>query len=173
MNAAFDGILTLITLMYNTPIFGLWRQSVRQSVSFRYPCVGSDHLYVAEAAIHGSVTPIDDAQMYLRRAPPSANYLEKHFTVATGDEAAAADMYVQLSWLSSIIDQATQGQPSFSQELFRTSAVSLYLLRYNHHFATFQSSLNAFASMSEVSKLFQGEIEIGTFIKEFLKAKAG
>lgn len=172
MNATFDAILTLITLMYNTPIFGLWRQSVRQRVLYRHPCVGGDHLYVAEAAVHGSITPIDDAQMYLRRAPPSANYLEKHFTAASGDEAAANDMYVQLSWLSEIIDQSTQGQPSMAQELFRTSAVSLYLLRYNHHFATFQSTLNAFAAQAGVSTIVQGQISMGGLIKDLLKAKA-
>jgi hypothetical protein len=110
--------------------------------------------------------------MYLRRAPPSANYLEKHFTAASGDEAAANDMYVQLSWLSEIIDQSTQGQPSMAQELFRTSAVSLYLLRYNHHFATFQSTLNAFAAQAGVSTIVQGQISMGGLIKDLLKAKA-
>lgn len=172
MNGTFDAILTLITLMYNTPIFGMWRQSVRKNVLYRRPCVGGDHLYVAEAAIHGSITPIDDARMYLRRAPPSANYLEKHFTAAAGDEAAANDMYVQLAWLSDIIDQSTQGQPSIAQELFRTSAFSLYLLRYNHHFATFQSSLNAFAAQPEVSSLIRGQIGLGTMLKDLLNTKA-
>ncbi len=168
MNATFDAILTLITLMYNTPIFGLWRQAVRKNVIFRHACVGGDHLYVAEAAIHGSITPIDTAQVYLRRSPPSANYLEKHFTAASGDDAAASDMCVQLSWLSDIIDQSTQGQPSIAQELFRTSAVSLYLLRYNHHFATFNSSLNAFATSSVMSQIIQNQMNTGASIKEFL-----
>lgn len=172
MNGTFDAILTLITLMYNTPIFGLWRQSVRKKVLYRHPCVGGDHLYVAEAAIHGPITPIDDAHMYLRRAPPSANYLEKHFTAAAGDEAAANDMYVQLSWLSDIIDQSTQGQPPMAQELFRNSAFSLYLLRYNHHFATFQSTLNAFAAQPGVNTLIQGQMGLGTMLKDLLKAKA-
>jgi glycosyltransferase involved in cell wall biosynthesis len=171
MNATFDAILTLITLMYNTPIFGLWRQSIRHRVLYRHPCVGGDHLYVAEAAIHGHITPIDDAQMYLRRAPPSANYLEKHFTAASGDEAAASDMFVQLAWLSDIIDQSTQGQPSIAQELFRTSAVSLYLLRYNHHFTTFQSDLNAFAAQTGVTTIVQGQIGLGGLIKDILKGK--
>lgn len=171
MNPTFDTILTLLTLMYNTPIFGLWRQAVRQKVSYRHPCVGGDHLYVAEAALHGSITPIDDGQMYLRRAPPSANYLQKHFTDAAGDTAAANDMYVQLGWLSDLVDQSCAGYPPLAQELFRTSAFSLYLLRYNHHFATFQSTLNAFAAQPGVSPIVQGQMTLGTMLKDLLKSK--
>ena len=171
MNTAFDAVLTLITLMYNTPIFGLWRQSVRKQVQYRYPCVGGDHLYVAEAAIHGSITPIDEAQMFLRRAPPSANYLEKHFTNAQGDEAAARDMYVQLSWLSNILDEATRGQPKIARELMRASAFSLYLLRYNHHFATFQSTFNAFAAQSGVNSILQEQISLGERFQQLLESK--
>lgn len=173
MNGPFDAILTLLSLMYNTPIFGLWRHDVRRKVSFRHPCVGGDHLYVAEAAVHGAITPIAGAQMYLRRSPPSANYLQKHFTDASGDTAAANDMYVQLSWLSDIIDQASAGYPSIAQELFRTSAVSLYLLRYNHHFATFGSTLNAFAVQPGADALIQGQVQLGGHIKALLAAKRG
>jgi hypothetical protein len=173
MNGPFDAILTLLSMMYNTPIFGLWRHDVRRKVAFRYPCVGGDHLYVAEAAVHGAITPIAGAQMYLRRSPPSANYLQKHFTEASGDAAAANDMYTQLSWLSDIIDQASAGYPNIARELFRTSAVWLYLLRYNHHFATFNSTLNAFAVQPGVDALIQGQIQMGGQIKALLKAKRG
>jgi glycosyltransferase involved in cell wall biosynthesis len=169
MNSTFDAILTLISLMYNTPIFGLWRQQVRNDVQYRHPCVGGDHLYIAEVAIHGSITAINDASMYLRRAPPNANYLEKHFTAASGDAAAAKDMYVQLSWLSDIIDQSTQGQPNFVREMYRNSAISLYLVRYNHHFATFGSTLNAFASMDGVSSYIKGNMDMGVMIKELIQ----
>jgi hypothetical protein len=168
MNTAFDVLLTLITLMYNTPIFGLWRQSVRQKVLYRHPCVGGDHLYVAEAALHGHITPIDSGQTYLRRAPPDANYLQKHFTDASGDQAAANDMYVQLAWLSDLVDQSTTGYPNLAQELYRTSAASLYLLRYNHHFATFQSSLNAFAAQPGINSIIQGQMSLGAMLKELL-----
>ena len=171
MNTAFDALLTLITLMYNTPIFGLWRQSVRRLVRYRHPCVGGDHLYVAEAAIHGSITPVDTAQIFLRRAPPSANYLEKHFAAAQGDEAAAKDMYVQLSWLSDIIDQATRDHPKMARELLRTSAFSLYLLRYNHHFATFQSTLNAFAAQPGVGTILQEQVAIGDKFQQLLESR--
>jgi cellulose synthase/poly-beta-1,6-N-acetylglucosamine synthase-like glycosyltransferase len=173
MNTSFDAILTLITLMYNTPIFGLWRQSVRQRAAFRYPCVGGDHLYVAEAALYGSITPIDGAQIYLRRSPATANYLQKHFTDRSGDQAAADDMYTQLNWLSDIVDQSAAGYPAFAQELLRSSAISLYLLRYNHHFATFHSSLNAFAEQPEVSHLIQSQVALGGALKSLLKAKQG
>jgi len=168
MNRPFDTILTLLTLMYNTPIFGLWRQSVRQNALYRHPCVGGDHLYVAEAALYGTITPIDGPQIYLRRAPPSANYLAKHFTDAAGDTAAANDMYTQLAWLSELVDKSTEGNPSFAQELYRTSAISLYLLRYNHHFATFQSSLNVFAEHSGMSEVILDQKRIGANIKDFL-----
>lgn len=171
MNTTFDAILTLLSLMYNTPIFGLWRQDVRSKVRFRSPCVGGDHLYVAEAAAYGAITAIEGAQMYLRRAPQSANYLEKHFTLSSGDDASANDMYAQLSWLSEIIDQASAGFPSIAQELFRTSAVSLYLLRYNHHFGTFSSSLNAFAEKSAMSGIIKNQMRCGVAIKEILSAR--
>jgi hypothetical protein len=165
MNAAFDAVLTLITLMYNTPIFGLWRQSVRTLTAFRHPCVGGDHLYVAEAALHGSIDAIDGAQIYLRRSPPTANYLAKHFTDAAGDEAAAQDMMVQLSWLSDIVDRATVGHSPLSQELFRSSAFALYLLRYTHHFSTFQSNAYAFYERREIAPLLTKKVEIGQQIK--------
>lgn len=171
MNTSFDALLTLLTLMYNTPIFGLWRQSVRQKAAFRYPCVGGDHLYVAEAALYGSVTPIDGAQIYLRRSPIAANYLQKHFTDRAGDQAAAQDMYVQLNWLSDIIDQAATSYPPHAKELLRSSAFSLYLLRYNHHFGTFQSTLNAFAAQSDVHPLIQAQVSLGAAFKAMLKSK--
>ena len=171
MNTSFDALLTLLTLMYNTPIFGLWRQSVRQKAAFRYPCVGGDHLYVAEAALHGSITPIDGAQIYLRRSPVTANYLQKHFTDRSGDQAAAEDMYTQLHWLSDIIDQAAVSYPAHAKELLRSSAFSLYLLRYNHHFDTFHSSLNAFAAQPEIHPLIQAQVNLGAAFKALLKAK--
>lgn len=171
MNTSFDALLTLLTLMYNTPIFGLWRQSVRQKTAFRYPCVGGDHLYVAEAALYGSITPIDGAKIYLRRSPITANYLQKHFTDRSGDQAAAQDMYVQLHWLSDIIDQAAESYPPHAKELLRSSAFSLYLLRYNHHFNTFHSSFNAFAAQPEVHPLLQAQVNIGAAFKAMLKAK--
>lgn len=173
MNTSFDALLTLLTLMYNTPIFGLWRQSVRQQAAFRYPCVGGDHLYVAEAALYGSVTPIDGAQIYLRRSPITANYLQKHFTDRTGDQAAAQDMYVQLGWLSDIIDQAAKSYPPHAKELLRSSAFSLYLLRYNHHFETFRSTLNAFAAQSEVHPLIEAQVNLGAAFKAMLQSKNG
>jgi glycosyltransferase involved in cell wall biosynthesis len=171
MNTSFDALFTLLTLMYNTPIFGLWRQSVRQKAAFRYPCVGGDHLYVAEAALYGSITPIDGAQIYLRRSPITANYLQKHFTDRSGDQAAAGDMYTQLQWLSDIIDQAAASYPPHAKELLRSSAVSLYLLRYNHHFDTFHSSLNAFAAQPEIHPLMQAQVNWGAAFKALLKAK--
>ena len=171
MNTGFDALLTLLTLMYNTPIFGLWRQSVRQKAAFRYPCVGGDHLYVAEAALYGSITPIDGAQIYLRRSPITANYLQKHFTDRSGDQAAAQDMYVQLDWLSDIVDQAAVSYPLDARELLRSSALALYLLRYNHHFDTFHSSLNAFAAQPAVHPLIQAQVNLGAAFKAILKSK--
>jgi glycosyltransferase involved in cell wall biosynthesis len=171
MNTSFDTFLTLISLMYNVPIFGLWRHSVRKKVHYRYPCVGGDHLYVAEAAIHGSITAIGEGEIYLRRSPPTANYLEKHFLLASGDDAAAADMYVQLSWLSTIIDEASCDQPPLAKELFRTSAICLYLMRYNHHFQTFQSSFGAFASGDFMKEFILGQVNFGLSIKEFLEKR--
>lgn len=171
MNTSFDTLLTLLTLMYNTPIFGLWRQPVRQKTAFRYPCVGGDHLYVAEAALHGTITPIDGAQIYLRRSPVTANYLQKHFTDRSGDTAAAQDMYVQLGWLSDIIDQAATGYPPHARELMRSSAFSLYLLRYNHHFDTFQSTLSAFAAQPDVHPLIHAQVNLGAAFKAMLKSK--
>jgi len=171
MDTSFDALLTLLTLMYNTPIFGLWRQSVRKKTAFRYPCVGGDHLYVTEAALYGSITPIDGAQIYLRRSPITANYLQKHFTDLSGDQAAAQDMYVQLNWLSEIIDQAAAGYPHHAKELLRSSAFLTYLLRYNHHFDTFHSSLDAFAAQPEVHPLIQAQVNLGAVFKVMLKAK--
>jgi glycosyltransferase involved in cell wall biosynthesis len=168
LNASFDAVLTLLTLLYNTPIFGLWRQSVRRKTSFRYPCVGGDHLYVAEAALHGRIEAVAGSAIYLRRAPANANYLEKHFTESLGDEAAAKDMFVQLKWLSELVDESCAGYPPLAKELFRSSAVSLYLLRYNHHFSTFQSTLSAFVGRSDVGGLLQTQCALSESMKELL-----
>ena len=90
---------------------------------------------------------------------------------AQGDEAAARDMYVQLSWLSNILDEATRGQPKIARELMRASAFSLYLLRYNHHFATFQSTFNAFAAQSGVNSILQEQISLGERFQQLLESK--
>lgn len=171
MNTSFDTLLTLLTLMYNTPMFGLWRQSVRQKAAFRYPCVGGDHLYIAEAALYGSITPIDGAQVYLRRSPINANYLQKHFTEESGDQAAAADMLVQLHWLSDIIDQAASSYPAFAKELLRSSALALYLLRYNHHFEAFHSTLSTFLDRPEIQQLINKQVNSGVAFKLLLKSE--
>jgi hypothetical protein len=160
MNSAFDATLTLLSLMYNTPIFGLWRQTAREKVSFRYPCVGGDHLYVAEAVAHGSIVPCADAEVYLRRSPVTDNYLNKHFVDASGDAAAAADMAIQLTWLCEIIDICTKGYPEYAKALHRVSAVSLYLMRYDHHFQTFGSTVNSILKHPALSKFVDGQMQL-------------
>ncbi|MDR3411069.1 MAG: glycosyltransferase family A protein [Formivibrio sp.] len=143
MNSVFDATLTILSLMYNTPIFGLWRQTVREKVKFRYPCVGADHLYIAEAVSRGPILPCTDAEVYLRRSPVTDNYLGKHFAIASGDEAATKDMLTQLSWLIDIVEKCTTGYPEYARALHKTAAISLYLMRYNHHFQTFGTTIQA------------------------------
>lgn len=169
MNGAFDALLTLLSLMYNTPIFGLWRQSLREKVSFRHPCVGGDHLYVAEAVSQGAIQMCDDAEVYLRRSPISDSYLKKHFAEASGDAAAAADMAVQLNWLCDIVDNSTIGYPEYARALHKVSAISLYLVRYNHHFQTFGADINSLLEHPALAEFVRKQMDVSTHIQEQLK----
>lgn len=171
MNAPFDATLTVLSLMYNTPVFGLWRQTLRESVSFRYMCVGGDHLYVAEAASRAAILLCDDAEVYLRRSPTSDNYLEKHFSDASGDEAAAADMVIQLTWLGEIIENCTIGYPEYAKALHKVSAMSLYILRYNHHFQTFGSNISAIFKNPVLADFVQKQMDLSAFTQAQINSR--
>lgn len=129
----FKTIMTLLTLTYNVPLYGLWRYEVFKRIENHPRCIGGDHLFVAYATCHGDLVEISEGGLFLRQATGVGDintYQEKHLGSVrnTGD-----DFIHQLKLLSEMIDTISQGQSPEMRDAIRASAILMYISRHSYY----------------------------------------
>lgn len=140
----------LLGLTANDVWGGLWEESRRRKVPYRYSCCGSDMLMVTEAGLHGRLLHEPAATMCLRLAPNHkegwSGYLTKHISPEIR-KLGYRDFLNQLDWVCSIADIASEGHHFCGQEvvrpMYKTSLLSAYICRYVHHLIT-ENGMNAY-----------------------------
>lgn len=129
----FNSLILLFSIIYNIPLFGLWRSSVRRAVTLRHACVGIDHLLVAEAALYGDVICESNATIMTRRTEGAGDlkvYFQKHISDELQAQTIAEDFDKQLEWVSYIAETAFADFPDAVRNIYRASALGSYFSRY-------------------------------------------
>jgi hypothetical protein len=163
----FKTITTLLTLIHNIPLYGVWRYDVFNSQAELPRCIGGDHFFVAKATLVGDIIEAARGALYLRRVRNAENYKayqEKHF----GHQINVADdMKTQLGLLADLLQKACAGFPEATYHVALANAAALYILRYNILFEDEQQRA-AFFSKPEISSLLGASIHSGAVLQSAL-----
>jgi len=123
----------LQTLTYNLTAFGLWPNKIREAVRIRHECVANDHLYTAEASLHGDIIVEPSAVIYTRRTDGAGDwgtYFRKHISDDMRPEIIVADFEKQIEWVRHINDLAFARYPEAVKNINLACAVGAYFTRY-------------------------------------------
>ncbi len=163
----FKTLTTLLTLIHNIPLYGVWRYDVFNSQAELPRCIGGDHFFVAKATLAGDIVEASQGQLYLRRvagAEDYKSYQEKHF----GSQINIADdMMVQLRLLADILGQACAGFPEVTYNATLASATALYIMRFSVLFQDEQQR-QQFFSRPEISAALGASVQAGALLKATL-----
>ena len=129
----FRPLITLLGLYYNLAAFGLWPKRVRNAVKIRHDCMGADHLYIAEASLHGDIINEPNAVIYTRNiesVTQGNHYIKKHISDDLRPENMVADFEKQMEWVCHINDLAFANFPETYQNISIAAAMGCYYTRY-------------------------------------------
>jgi len=130
-HVCYRPLSVLLGLYYNLPAFGLWPKRIRQLIKFRHDCTCGDHLYIAEASLHGDVIVEPQALIYTRRTEVDhKTYFNKHISDNMQPVNIVADFEKQLEWVCHINNLAFAGFPEAIKNINLAASVGLYLTRY-------------------------------------------
>jgi len=141
----------LLGLTHNMCWGGLWREDKRRQIEMRDPCVGVDHLIIAEMALVGDIVYQHGSAVMLGRAPDYADgakaYLKKHIP-ERNQKVPALDFMAQLEWACLLVDKATRGDGFASQpaalSMLKHSLISAYAVKYWQNLNGFEGGFQAF-----------------------------
>lgn len=149
-NNFFQSIPLCLSLVMNVPLYGLVRFSHWKEVHLRYKCYASDHLWVSELSTKGTIKAVENAEIQFRQFSSSLSmYRSKHLVK---DMAPLDDLFLQLNWLSHIIDLCKPSQDETINSALRASAYTMYIYRYLVQFTP--EELPSVFSCEEIKQLF-------------------
>ncbi len=159
----FKTLTTLLTLIHNIPLYGVWRYEVFNSQAELPRCIGGDHFFVAKATLVGDIIEASQGNLYLRRvagAEDYKSYQEKHFGAQIN---IADDMMIQLRLLADILRQACAGYPEVTYKATLASATALYILRFSVLFQD-ERQRHQFFSRPEISAVLGAHVQAGSLL---------
>ena len=118
-----------MNLFYNIPAFGLWPKNTRTAVDFRHDCMCGDHLYIAEASLHGDIIVEPSATIFTRRTTGVGEhniYFKKHISDDMQVKNIVDDFEKQIEWLCHINEIAYSGFPETSKNILLAGALGIY-----------------------------------------------
>lgn len=154
----------LIGLTHNIVWGGLWREDKRRQIKLRHPCVGADHLMIAEIALLGDIIYQPGSMVYLRRAADKAEgdkaYIRKHLPQTVLDQPIQ-DFINQLEWAAHLVDKAVEGDVFRSQPpmraMLKSSLISAYICRYYNNLNGFEGGVETFFNHPKVRTIMGAE----------------
>lgn len=155
----------------NAAIHGLIPASIMQKVHVRYRCPAADVLFIAEISLHGDVIYVPDAIIQKRDTGFSENgYLKKHMSVEQNDSSERENMMnLQMRYVSDISNLALAGFPEELTNLYKTSLMSVFFLKWCTH-----DYVGGTLPMSEIVSSFISQINrVGKTIDAQLTASLG
>ncbi len=141
----------LLGLTHNLCWGGLWREELRRRIEYRDPCIGLDHLLIAEAALLGDLIYQPGSAVMLGRAPDHAEgieaYVRKHIP-ERNQKIPMLDFIHQLEWACLLVDKAVQGDGFAGQDaaanMLKHSLVLAYCVKYWQNLNAFEGGFQAF-----------------------------
>lgn len=129
----FRPIATLFTIFYNVASFGLWPQRVRRDVKIRHDCMCGDHLYLAEASLHGDIIVEPEAVIYTRRTDGVGDvptYFKKHISDDLHLSQILVDYEKQFEWVIHICNTAFSNFPVAQKNIIIAGVLGHYFVMY-------------------------------------------
>jgi len=123
----------LSTLFYNLPAFGLWPKKTRTNVNFRHNCVCGDHLYIAEASLHGDIIVEKNAIIKTRRTfgvGDHSTFFKKHISDDVQIDTVVADFEKQMEWICHINGLAYAGFPEVTKDIILAGTLGIWFSLY-------------------------------------------
>jgi glycosyltransferase involved in cell wall biosynthesis len=133
-------LVMLLSLQVNIISYGLIVEAKRKKVRFdRHACVGADHFFATELALHGKILHEPAAKFFLRRSKDHGSlsaYAERHLIKSNQLENSHQDFYKQLEWALYLLDLAVS-DPDLAfyrlpeiKNMLKTSLINGYIIRY-------------------------------------------
>ena len=129
----FRPLIVLHSLVHCLGIYGLWPKRIKDVVSIRHTCVGSDHLLFAELSLLGDLIVEPGAVIYSRRVKGASNmkvYYEKHVADEVHAKSIVDDFEKQLEWVTHINNLAFEGHPEGMKNISLACSLGCYFMRY-------------------------------------------
>jgi hypothetical protein len=158
-----------MSLVYNVAAFGLFPNKIRNLIKIRHDCIGADHLYIAEASLHGDIIVEPSAMIYTRRAEGADNwgtYIKKHISDNILPQDIVADFEKQLEWVCHINELAFANYPEVMKNISLASSLGSYFTRYGaSHLGAVSGALEMWLN-SDSGRIIASQMNsIGSVIK--------
>jgi hypothetical protein len=172
----FIPIQVLLSLSHNIVFGGLWRESIQRKVKVRHRCSASDHLLLAEVALHGSIIYQTGSAIFLREVKDAGSwtaYSKKHIPESIR-QYPILDFLNQLEWCDNLIEKAVANS-FFAQDplknMLKSSLFSTYILRYHPNLNGIEGGVETFFANPKVQNYLQSSNTSSNILIQLIESR--